>query len=236
MKLSWRIELAHWLVLAGMFAAAAVQWGSLPDRIPVHFNLEGEPDRWGGKFEGLLLLPLLALGIYFVALLLPRIDPGRANYARFAGVYALIRLLVTLTLAAVQAAMILSFHRQRADLGPWVQPVVGAALLVLGSVMGKIRPNWFVGIRTPWTLSSKTSWLKTHRLGGWLFIGMGLVVGLSPWLARGIPAWILLFGLPAATCAWLVVYSYLVWRSDPHRIAPAGTVPDEEPSPTGESS
>ena len=92
--------------------------------------------------------------------------------------------------------------------------------------MGKIRPNWFVGIRTPWTLSSELSWTKTHRLGGRLFV----LVGIAP-LASGFVGSTrgLLFGLAVVTgCVlWLLLYSYLVWRTDPEKISPSGTSPDD---------
>ena len=83
MKISWRTEWPMWLLLIGMFALAAASWGATPDRVPVHWGLNGSPDRWGGKFEGLMLMPLIALGIYLIMLFIPRIDPGRANYANF---------------------------------------------------------------------------------------------------------------------------------------------------------
>jgi uncharacterized membrane protein len=92
-----------------------------------------------------------------------------------------------------------------------------------GSVMGKLRPNWFVGVRTPWTLASKRVWLKTHRLGGWLFIAWGPVELLAAWLvphASGLTPVLALVLL-----AILVVYSYLVWRDDPDKLPAAGTRP-----------
>jgi uncharacterized membrane protein len=99
--------------------------------------------------------------------------------------------------------------------------------LVLGNFMGKIRPNWFVGIRTPWTLSSKLSWNKTHRAGGWTFIVVGLVAIAAAFLAGGWGIGIFL-GTTMVGVIGLAVYSYLVWRNDPERIPPAGTGPGEE--------
>ena len=82
--------------------------------------------------------------------------------------------------------------------------------------MGKIRPNWLVGIRTPWTLTSKESWVKTHRVGGWTFVLVGLVVIVS--LALPVaPALVISLGALVLGLAWTVIYSYLVWRKDPIR-------------------
>src|SRR5689334_22339247 len=91
MKYSWRTEWPLWILLAGMFLAAAATWPTAPDRIPIHWDMHGEVNGYGGKFEGLLLAPLLALSLYVFFLVLPRMDPLRANYNEFAGAYTLFR-------------------------------------------------------------------------------------------------------------------------------------------------
>jgi uncharacterized membrane protein len=119
----------------------------------------------------------------------------------------------------------LSAFGKPVNVGSVVLTATGALFLVLGNFMGKIRPNWFVGIRTPWTLSSKESWTKTHRLAGWVFIAAGLTAML---LGPFKPNWALM-GMAAVMVPGLVVvivYSYLVWRNDAGRIPPAGTRPD----------
>ena len=110
MKIDWRFELPQLAVLAGMFIAAATCWSTVPDRIPVHWNLAGEIDRYGGKFEGLLLVPLISLGLYGLLLLLPRIDPGRANYAGFWRAYTIIRCLLIGFMAVVYSAMLITAY------------------------------------------------------------------------------------------------------------------------------
>jgi len=229
MKPTVRSELFQWIVLLGMFASVAFSWSQLPDRIPVHWNLADEVDRYGSKTEGLLMLPLITVAVYLLLLFLPRIDPGRANYDRFASVYAIIRSAVIAVLGAIHAVVLLMVSGKPVALGALMTIVVGILLIVLGSVMGKIRPNWFVGIRTPWTLSSKTSWVKTHRLGGWLSIGMGIslvAAGLIPSRSTMIGAGVLI----TTALIWMIVYSYFVWKDDPDRIPPAGTSPVEPPS------
>ena len=80
MKLSWRVELPQLLLIAAMFGVAACSWPQVPDRLPVHWNLHGQVDRWGGKFEGLLLMTIVVSGLYLLILILPLIDPRRDNY------------------------------------------------------------------------------------------------------------------------------------------------------------
>jgi uncharacterized membrane protein len=91
MKTNWRVELPLLLLMAAMFAGAIVAWPTAPARIPVHWNVDGTVDGYGGKVEGLLGIPLLALAIYLLMRFLPRIDPDRANYARFGGAYTALR-------------------------------------------------------------------------------------------------------------------------------------------------
>src|SRR3954462_731600 len=99
MRLDWRWEVPQLALILGMFLGSALAWNAVPDRVPVHWNLAGEVDRYGGKVEGLLLLPVLALGLYVLFIFLPRLDPRRAAYAGFARSYALIRIAIITFLA-----------------------------------------------------------------------------------------------------------------------------------------
>ena len=109
---------------------------------------------------------------------------------------------------------------------------VGAMFFVMGNVLGKLRPNWFFGVRTPWTLSSKLSWNKTHRLAGWVFVLGGLLLMAAGLVgtptAMGIAFAVLMAGVLGA-----VTYSYFVWRSDPDRVPPAGTLPANDDAGPG---
>jgi uncharacterized membrane protein len=96
--------------------------------------------------------------------------------------------------------------------------LLGVLFSVLGSVLGKVRPNWFVGIRTPWTLSSTRSWDKTHRLGGRLFLACGIAT-LVCGLVRPASGVSVMLGTILPSTLVLVAYSYLVWRDDPDRAA-----------------
>jgi uncharacterized membrane protein len=238
-KPTLKSELPQVLVVLALFAASAVACPRVPERLPVHWNLAGEVDRWGGRFEGLLLLPLIAAGVYLLLLLVPRIDPGRENYASFRRPWLVIRWVMLAILAGTHGLMIASALRgddaasasASVAMMRWIPALVGASFVVIGNLLGKIRPNWFVGIRTPWTLSSKRSWARTHRVGGWVFIALGLLIVVGafvrhPWLWGGIAA----VGLVAVV--GLVVYSWRVWRDDPDRVPPSGTLPSR-PSERG---
>jgi len=227
MKTNWRVELPLILLVAAMFAGALVVWPAAPEQIPVHWNAQGDVDRYGGKVEGLLLLPLMTLAIYLLTRYLPRIDPGRANYARFGGAYAAIRIGVLLLMAGVYAVVLAWVLKRPVDVSRLLPLAVGALFVLIGSVLGKVRPNWFVGIRTPWTMSSKISWVRTHRLGGWLFMALGVLFAASGAFKLGSFGFVVI----AAVIAVVVIlfgYSYVVWKADPEKQSPAGTQPADD--------
>ena len=224
MKLDWRTEWPMWVLIVAMFALAAYAWGGAPDRMPVHWGLSGQPDRWGGKFEALMLAPLIGLALYLVMTFMPRVDPGRANYPLFIRAYHSVRLLMLLFMTAMQVGLVLVARGVAVDMATYVPLGTGALFVVLGNLLGKLRPNWFIGIRTPWTLSSKLAWTRTHRAGGWMFIVLGLLL-MGSSLARDPRVMTAMLVVMGAGIAGLAVYSYLVWRSDPDKTPPAGSTP-----------
>jgi immunity protein, SdpI family len=215
-------DVACVLMLAAMFLWAAIGWNGAPDRFPVHWGLSGEVDRFGGRAEGMLGAPILGLVLYLVLLFLPRIDPGRANYENFRAAYATVRVALVAMIAGVYGVM---QHAARSGapggVASAVPFILGGLFLVLGNILGKVRPNWFVGIRTPWTLSSAESWTRTHRAGGWFFVAMGLVMLAAGAVARR-EAFSAAIALLVVGILGLCVYSYVVWRADPDKVPPAG--------------
>lgn len=227
MNTNWRVELALLLVIAAMFAGALIVWPGAPAQIPVHWNAAGEVDRYGGKVEGLLGIPLMTLAIYLLMRFLPRIDPGRANYARFGGAYTAIRAGIVVLMAGLFALVLAWIQGRPIDMSRAVPLGVGLLFVLIGALMGKVRPNWFVGVRTPWTLSSKTSWVRTHRLGGWLFVLLGVIFAVTGAFKLGRFG-VVIVAAVFAVVAILYAYSYFVWRTDPERQPPAGTQPADD--------
>jgi len=227
MTTTWRRELPSLLLLAVTLGLLVTTWSAAGDRVPVHWNAAGEIDRYGSKAMGLLLPPLFAVGLYLLLLFVPRVDPGRANYATFSDTYLVIRTAVLALITGFYGVTCLAARGFEVSMELVAPLAVGALFVVLGSVMGKIRPNWFVGIRTPWTISSKASWVRTHRLGGWLFLVLGLAFVVNALTARWWTAGWIVGGILAMVVI-LFAYSYFVWRDDPDKIPPAGTLPGVE--------
>jgi uncharacterized membrane protein len=227
MNTSWRYEIVPLFLVVGMVVVAFALWPIAPETFPVHWNIRGEVDRYGGKFEGLLLLPLISVGLYALLFFLPRLDPGRANYPSFRPAFSIIRLAIITFLAIVYACTLFVAFGFNVNMGAVIPVLVGGLFAVLGNFMGKLRPNWFVGVRTPWTLSSRHSWNLTHRLAGRLFVLMGLAIGAcgvwqSAWMV-GIAV-----AINVLSVAWMLVYSYLAWRDDPERVTPAQISPSTD--------
>jgi uncharacterized membrane protein len=218
MMLRWRSEIPHLLLLAGMFVLAALAWDGAPDAIPVHWNLAGEVDRYGGKAEGLLALPIIALVVYLLLLVAPRL--ASATRQQPGSLYTAARFAVLLLLAIIYGLILLILNGVPIEMERAVPMLVGILLVAIGSVMGRVQPNALMGIRTPWTLVSMRSWTASQRLGGWLFVASGALLALGGVLgstALFIGAMVLL----AVGTIGLMVYGYWICRSDPDRL-PAG--------------
>lgn len=235
MKVAWRREAVSLAIIGAMFAAAAWSWPRVPDRMPIHWNAAGQADGYGGKFLGLLFIPLVTAAMYALFLALPKLDPGKRNFPSFDRSYATLRTGFLLFFAVLYAAALAAAFGRQFNMISVIMPAVGALLLVIGNVMSKIRPNYTVGIRTPWTLSSKRSWNKTHRLAGWLFLLQG-----ASFVALGFasPSLLLpvILGSTLAMFCILLPYSYHVYASDPDRMTPAGVAPADEGDLDGASS
>lgn len=224
MTFSLRREAPALAILLAMFVATAWVWPHAPDTVATHWGVDGQPDAWGSKATGLLMLPGVALGTWAFMLILPRFDPGRANYATFGGVYTAIRSVLIAFFAVMHGGALAAALGHEVDMGRIAAPAAGLMLLLLGGMIGKVRPNWFVGIRTPWTLTSKRAWTRTHRVGGWAFVLHGAVVFVAGLVSPPV-AYAALFVGSLGIVAFVFAYSYLVWKNDPDRQSPGGTTP-----------
>ena len=221
MRARWIADVTCAVLIGGMLLFGALTWSGAPDQFPMHWNLHGEVDRYGGRLEGVFALPLLALGVALLLRFVPRIDPGRDNYDNFAGAWATIRVAVVALVTAIYGLVQGAARGAAVDVRTVIPLAVGALLVILGNVLGKVRPNWFFGIRTPWTLSSAESWSRTHRAGGWVFVGLGLLTMTTAVVAPGRSIVLMVVLILFATLG-LAAYSYVVWRRDPDKVPPAG--------------
>jgi uncharacterized membrane protein len=207
------------IIILGMLGLSLWTWIAIPQQpIPVHFGIDGQPDAYGSKFEGLMVLPLVTSAANLLFIFLPRIEPRAENLLRSSKAYSSIWLSTIAFLAVIHGGAIAVVLGQATRLPTTVVEIsVSLLLMVMGNYMAKIRSNFFFGIRTPWTLSSEKSWYKSHRLGGWLLFGLGLgCITVAIAGSSALFLWLLLGGLGSITLT-LMVYSYLIWKDDPDK-------------------
>ena len=212
-------------VVVAMLVVSAYAWMQLPPdaRIPVQWGADGQPDGFADKLTGLLLLPLVTAGVAALLAVVPSVEPRRTNLERSVKTYTATWIGVVLLLGGIHVLAVAVALGASFDLTRLVMVGAGALFVVIGNYLPKARPNFLMGVRTPWTLTSDRSWAATHRLGGRLFVVLGLVmIGLGLVDIGGV----LLVGVLVAGVLGLVVvlfaYSYVVWRSDPDRRADLG--------------
>lgn len=199
----------------GMLALSAWAWAAIPSGqpIPVHYGLDGLPDLYSAKAEGLLVMPLLAMGLTAILATLPTFDPLARNLCRSQKAYAMTWVAAIALIALIHGAIILQALGWSINMAQAVGAGVGLLFMVMGYGLGQVRRNHIFGVRTPWTLGSDRVWHQTNRLGGRLLSGLGLGSLLAA-LARA-PGVVLSLALGVGTLAisvGMVIYSYWLWH------------------------
>jgi uncharacterized membrane protein len=215
------------LLIAGMAAVSAWAWQTIPEgmQLPMQINVHGNPTRYVDKTQFLVLMPATAIAITLLFWFLPRVDPRRANLEASIKFWNASAMLSVALLAYVHALFVLNATVFKIDVTAALVPALSVLFIGLGNYLGKTRPNWFGGIRTPWTLSSDYAWEKTHRLGGRGFVLSG-IASAATWLALDAKtAFFVLIASLMATSLVAVVASYFFWRADPERAAASNSTP-----------
>jgi uncharacterized membrane protein len=191
------------------FALAAWYYPSLPDPVPTHWNIAGEVDGWTAKPMGVWIFPLITLGLAVVMLVLPAISPRgfRLDAARRS--YDIVLFLLVGFMVVVEAFSYRAALSGGSSITQAIPVMLGLLLIGLGNYLGKFPKNFFVGIRTPWTLASDQVWNRTHRLAGFLFMAAGVLVILSGFF--NTPSWVFVSAIVTAAVV-PAVYSLLLYR------------------------
>lgn len=213
MKIKWTWSDA--LIFILMLIPIAVLWHvypMLPQRLAVHFGPNGAngfQDKSSFTWETLGLLVVMSVILKFV----PLLDPRRHNYDKFAGVYEMVRVMFVLIMGGAAIYLVYYNLGHHWNVKAFTFGIVGIVIIVLGNFMGRIRSNFFVGIRTPWTISSDEVWRRTHRLAGPLFMAAGVVALVAILLPDPISTVILVCAIAIATLL-PTVYSFIVYRQE----------------------
>jgi len=159
---------------------------NFPDQVPTHWNMYGEIDGWSSRFVAAFILPLIILGLYIMFLVLPMLDPKKERYEQFSKVYNVFKGLLVSFMSIIYFVTGFSALGYNIPVAIILPLMIGIMFIIMGNYMSKIKMNWFVGIKTPWTLSSEDVWNKTHRAGGKIFILSGIAIATMNWMP---PTW-----------------------------------------------
>lgn len=201
------------LVLGGLpLLAYGFAFSHLPEEIPSHWDFQGNVDGYSSKveFSFLAVLPLLLWVMFHY---LPKMDPRKENYQKFSGFYQGFQVVMVLFMDLVFFLCLYTAFHPESDWVSKVIPVaVGLLFVFIGNYLPKVKPNYFVGIKTPWTLSSEGVWLKTHRKGGMCFVLLGIFMVVSPFFPR-IPS--MVFGTVVMMAVFVPVgLSYVYFEQE----------------------
>jgi len=202
-------ELPIILIIIMMFAASIYFYPQLPDKIPTHWNFKGEIDGYSGKLSGAFLMPVMNIIMYGLFIFMPAIDPKKENYKLFESTYIYFRYLFHIFFLGIHGLIIAAALGYNVDTGRLVTLAVSLLLMLMGNVMGRLKHNYFVGIKTPWTLADEEVWRKTHRLGAILWTAGGLI-GVIMSLLRQSMGWVFIAVIAVMTFI-PIVYSYVIY-------------------------
>ena len=185
---------------------------SLPDEIPTHWNIQGEVDGTMPVIPGIILIPALMVGITLLMIVLPRYDPKWEAYREFQEAYDALILLLNIFFFLLFLITILWALGIEVPMNQVISALFAILMGGIAFFIRRVKPNWFAGIRTPWTMESETVWKETHERGFRVF----LIIALFCLLGVLVPEYAYLFILLPVIIGtiYLVVYSYIVWKKE----------------------
>ena len=201
-------------MIALAFLAGAVLWDQLPDQMASHWNANDQVDGYMSMFWGVFLLPLMTLGMFALFMAVPNIDPLKANIAQFRETFnVFILVIIAFMLYLYGLTLVWNLGYQDFNMSAAMLPFMGVLFIATGYMLRKAKRNFFIGIRTPWTLSSDTVWDKTHQLGSILFMASGAFAIIGGFFG-GMTAFWLMFVPLIGSSIFLVIYSYVLYRNE----------------------
>jgi uncharacterized membrane protein len=175
MKQNW----FSWLMFAVALTVTLFTYHGLPDHMAVHWGIDGQPDGYAPKWFASLMFPVFMLGMILLLRWLPSIDPNKENVERFQGAYHIINAGIVSLFFILHLVVILQGLGYELNVPMLITFLLGALFILTGNYLPRVRPNYFLGIRTPWTLTDEEVWRKTHRTGGKMFVAGGVLMLLA---------------------------------------------------------
>jgi len=198
------------VLISLFFIVASYFYPQMPERMASHWNSQGQVDGYMSKFWGLFLMPIISVVLSFFFLLIPRIDPSKENIKKFRKYFDKFTILITAFLFYVYLLTIFWNIGIKFNMSQLMTPALGILFYYCGVLIENTKRNWFIGIKTPWTLSNEKVWDKTHKIGGKLF----KIIGIIAFLGIFLPKYAVLFVLIPVilTVIYTVTYSYFEYQ------------------------
>ncbi len=193
------------------FLYLAYYWNRLPSRVPIHWNFQGQIDRYGSKMELLLVPILLPLLIYLIFLVIPRIDP-KQKLKSMGNKYQRIKSLVTIFMSLLALVIIYSAKNKSLANPNYIILLIGVLFLIMGNYFKTIKTNYFIGIRTPWTLEDEYVWKETHKVAGKYWFAGGLIIIVSSLILNKTANFTLFLSIAVIITLIPIIYSYVLYR------------------------
>lgn len=200
------------LAWASVAYVAWIEQDRFLERVPVHWDINFQPDRYAPLQEAIsyfLLMPGVMTFVLWMSLALPWASPEQFSVERFRTVFGYIMALVVALMGLLHTVIILVTLVPGTDWWRWYLGGFFLFFALLGNVLGQVRRNFWVGVRTPWTLASEPVWERTHRVAAWLFVGVGVAGCVASLL--GVPLLWCLAGLVVGVL-WPVGYSLWLYK------------------------
>jgi uncharacterized membrane protein len=178
MKTTLKKELPLIGIVLAPFVYLALIWNTLPEKVPTHWDYKGEVDKWGDKYSLIALLFLLPVLTYVLMLVVPKIDPKK-KIELMGGKYYQLKFILVLFMSMLAFIILHLTENQSMSSPNLIYIPIGVLFIALGNYFKVIQPNYFIGIKTPWTLENKEVWKLTHVLAGKLWIAGGLLIVLT---------------------------------------------------------
>lgn len=201
-----------WIFILLPYVYLATIWNLLPNEVPTHFNLDGNVDNWSSKTSLLLIPCALGLGIYLLMLIAPAIDPKK-KIQQMGDKYFSVRLLMTIFISVLSIYILKMTHVGSLQNPNMLIALIGGFVAILGNYFQTMKPNYFLGIRTPWTLESEQVWKSTHRLAGRMWMIGGLLIVFISFAIQSNFALAFVFLFITLIIAFVpIIYSYTEFK------------------------
>ena len=193
--------------------AGILLWDQLPASMASHWDINDQVNGYMSKFWGVFLMPIITLGMLLLFLVIPAIDPLKANIEQFRKYFnTFIALIIAFMVYVHSLTLIWNLGYTGFRMSTALLPAMGLLFVFMGSIISKARRNFFIGIRTPWTLSSDKVWDETHRVGGKLFMAAGALAFIGGFFPDQA-IWFIMLPVMGASL-FSVVYSYILFRRE----------------------